>query len=103
MSASTHRVAGRFLANDLRDEPERDERSDATKPVIAASNDGKAPVKPDIRHPYYEMGDKLGVLKDAIKGDSELKKDKKLVSLVTDIEKATDALHKHLEATYIWD
>ena len=60
------------------------------------------PVKEDIRHPFYEAGDKIGALEEAIKADGATKKDAKLLKAVTDLKKAHDDVLEALKP-YAWD
>ena len=68
-----------------------------------AKKDRKPVEGQGIRRNYYEMGDGIEGLKMAIKDDPNTKGDRKLFQLVGGCEKASDALYKHLEATYNWD
>lgn len=58
---------------------------------------------PVMRGPYYNMGDGLVALVDAVSLEPQLKQDAKLRSHLKKIQDVVDSLHKHLEATYIWD
>jgi len=57
----------------------------------------------DVRHPMYEMGDKLGELKDAVAGDPVMGADNALSAKLTQLEQARDAVFNHLNAHYVWD
>jgi len=57
----------------------------------------------DVRHPMYEVGDKLWVLKQAVSGDRVMTDDRTLGSLLDQMERARQAVMDHLNAHYIWD
>lgn len=57
----------------------------------------------DIRHPYYDMSDKIWGFRSAIEGDGLVAKDAKLAALVAALQAAQYEVHRHLEATYCWD
>lgn len=63
---------------------------------------GKKPVKNDIRHPYYDAGDKIGALRTAVETDPNTKGDKALLKAVADLQKAHDAVAQALKP-YSWD
>jgi TorA maturation chaperone TorD len=52
-----------------------------------------------LRKPFYETGDKIGVL---LSVSSELK-DSKLKELVKKLQETHNKIYKHLESNYIWD
>ncbi len=63
----------------------------------------KTPVpNQDMRKAYYTMGDGHQALKRAIE-DPPFRGDAVLAQRVAAITDAVGALHKHLEATYLWD
>lgn len=69
--------------------------------VAAAS--GKKPVNgSDIRKGYYESGDKIYTLTEAVKSDPNTKGDKALVKAVEDLNKAHTAVYNALKP-YDWD
>lgn len=57
----------------------------------------------DVRHPYYEMGDKFGALQEAVDNDPTMRVDDKLNGILAGIRTYMDSLHTHLEENYIWD
>ena len=54
-------------------------------------------VDTDIRHPFYEAGDALGQMTDAIDGDSGMSKDADLQEKMAKLKAAHDIVHAHLE------
>jgi len=57
----------------------------------------------DVRHPMYELGDKLSELEGAVRGDSVMTDDRVLGVLLDRMNKARYAMHRHLEKNYLWD
>ena len=57
----------------------------------------------DVRHPMYEVGDKIGELRVAVVSDPTMKADQILGGLLQGLRQASDAVHKHLDANYRWD
>lgn len=57
----------------------------------------------DVRHPFYELGDKLGELGGAVGGDPVMSGDGALKALLAQVKRAHDAVHRHLEEHYLWD
>lgn len=70
------------------------------KPRVA---DSRRPVTTDVRHPMYELGDKLGELGDAVRGDPVMTDDRVLGTLLDRMVQARAAMHRHLEEHYLWD
>ena len=56
-------------------------------------------MKRDLRKPYYQMGDGLVSMEDAA-ADS---KDKDLIRLVSDVDKAVGKVRDYLNKHYNWD
>jgi len=68
---------------------------------VAAS--GKKPVNgQDIRKGYYESGDRIHSLLEAVKSDPATKGDKALLKAVEGLNKAHDAVFNALKP-YAWD
>lgn len=63
----------------------------------------KHPITADVRHSYYDMGDKLGALYEAVKDDPVMKEDLILLGIVRFLCEGSRALKQHLNANYIWD
>lgn len=59
-------------------------------------------VTKDIRHPFYEAGDSISILKDAVAGDPATKADQKLKLALQDLEEAHDKVREALKP-YDWD
>ena len=57
----------------------------------------------DVRHPFYEMGDALGNLKDAVLAESVMKEDDVLLGILRGLEAVFDVLLIHLSSRYRWD
>ena len=57
----------------------------------------------DIRHPYYDMGDKLNALHEAVDGDPVLWNDDKLQGILIGIRADINRLQTHLNKNYLWD
>lgn len=57
----------------------------------------------NIRHPYYEMSDKLGALHEAAQKDPAMKEDAVLQGLIRVFCEGTATLQQHLNNNYIWD
>lgn len=87
----------RKLQNRLLVEQGREPRP--VSPRLAAGK-YKTPV---LRRPYYEMSDGFGSFEEAASEEATLKSDAELQRLIGSVRKDVDALHKHLETTYIWD
>jgi hypothetical protein len=87
----------RKLQNQFLHEQGREQRPDS--PRLAAEK-YKTPA---VRNPFYSLSDGAVGMESAVKSEGHLSKDAKLVGLVGKVVAATDALHKYLNATYIWD
>lgn len=75
----------------------------STEGKTAAPASGKKPVNgQDIRKGYYESGDKIYTLTEAVKADPNTKDDKALIKAVEDLQKAHDAVFAALKP-YTWD
>ena len=95
----------RRVQNDFRHEqglPTRPSSPEVPK-VAAKKGDKRSPVETDIRHPYYDMGDQMGSLEDALKGDPKVSKDRAVMKAFSDLRKADKDLYKELTARYLWD
>jgi len=57
----------------------------------------------DVRHPMYEMGDKLWGLTEAVGGDPVMKADGELSAKLDQLKRAEQAVRDHLNAHYLWD
>ena len=57
----------------------------------------------DVRHPMYELGDKLGELEGAVRAELAMKEDRTLRTLLAQVRKDWDAVYRHLEEHYLWD
>ena len=56
-----------------------------------------------IRYPTLEIGDKIGQLRDAVRGDRVLKEDTVLTTTLNGIQEGHRLLVAHLNANYRWD
>ena len=57
----------------------------------------------NIRHPFYESGDAIGQMTDAIDNDSNMSKDAILQKKMAKLKAAHDIVHAHLTENYNWD
>lgn len=72
--------------------------------LVTAAKAGKKEVEGHrIREKYYDCGDGLYALVDAIAEDSVTKGDKVLKAKLDDVKKAWDEFHKQLDSNYLWD
>lgn len=92
----------RRVQNQFRHEQGLPTRPDS-EVVPKVAGDTRLPVSTDIRHPYYYMTDYMGSLEDALKGDPNVSKDRKVMRAFADLRKADIALYKALGAKYLWD
>jgi hypothetical protein len=58
---------------------------------------------PDTRKAYYAMSDGLWAMKEEMRSNPVLRRDRKLHNLVYGAEASVDKVLKHLNAHYIWD
>lgn len=57
----------------------------------------------DVRHPMYEVSDKIGELRNSVVQEPTMKADRILGDLLQGLRQASDAVHKHLDTNYRWD
>ena len=67
------------------------------------ADDNRKRTTADVRHPMYEMSDKIGELLDAVAGESNMVDDRVLGRLLQRLRRDSDALRNHLDANYSWD
>ncbi|KKM86211.1 hypothetical protein LCGC14_1281280 [marine sediment metagenome] len=63
----------------------------------------KKSVTEDIRHPMYEVGDKIFELKQVVDADDATKGDVELNELIEKLHSCEDDVYKHLDKHYLWD
>jgi len=93
----------RRVQNQFRQEQGLPTRPDSEVVPKVARQGGKLPVSTDLRHPYYEMTDAVGLLQAAVQAEPNVRRDRKVQKALSALDTASAFLYRELNAHYLWD